>query len=128
MLVHSTAGFVEAIFYRVADSRESLQLQRIKPEESGIACCFNHQRIGQIDRDDSPMRAWRRNDLTLFTRSEIRSTKSETNQKSESQMSKTSDVRECFDIRALNLFRIPCFGFERRVPQLACPAVPLAGR
>ncbi len=42
-------------------------------------------------------------------KSEIRSSKLETNQKSESQMSKTLLICKFFDIRALNLFRISDF-------------------
>jgi len=48
----------------------------------------------------------------LIDLGETRSTKSETNSKSEIQMTKTADVLEHLDFGPLNLFRISWFGFR----------------
>ena len=48
VLLHSPAGLVQAIFDRMADARETLQLRRIEAEEFGISGSFNDHRAAVL--------------------------------------------------------------------------------
>src|SRR2546428_11701178 len=54
VLFHAPLGLIKTVFNGGTDAGEAFKIGRIKSKKGWIICCFDHQRVLEINHDISP--------------------------------------------------------------------------